>query len=242
MKTDTRECLSMVIKHQNENDFEKFITSLIHESAALIGQQKIEQHIELLAYRELGRHIKRHYTNYTIQELRKALIYGYQNDQTQGGSIYAQRLIFWIDKYHKEVWLPKNKHKIHNQPEMKSIAPKEITPQETILNNYRSWKRGLIGYSFVRVFQALDELGLKNDLWNNTVAWKFIYQAANKLKAEANENQLFKEFRNIEAKIKRIENGNIKTVSGDIIAEAKRLMVKELFENSSEDEIKMLIN
>ena len=56
------------------------------------------------------------------------------------------------------------------------------------------------------------------------------------------ENQLFKEFRNIEAKIKRIENGKIATVSGDIIAEAKRLMVKELFKTSSEDEIKMLID
>lgn len=225
-------------KHgQNFNDTAKL---LINYATASIGQKSIDPIIAKIGVEIVSDEIKRHYQKKDASFFKEAINYGAKKNDIS--SISGSVIIRWLEQYHKEVWLPKNKHKIHNQPEMKLIAPKEITPQEIILNNYRSWKNGLIGYSFVRVFQALDDLGLKNDLWNNTVAWKFIHQAANKLKSEASENQLFKEFRNIEAKIKRIENGKIATVSGDIIAEAKRLMVKELFKNSSEDEIKMLID
>lgn len=233
--------ITTTIKNLENSEMHLLTKEIYVQAMTLIGQKTPDEEIrQQYFYSELSKHINKKYLNYTKFQIREAITYGAEQDNT-GGSVYLQRVFHWLDKYHKEVWLPKNKHKIHNQPEMKTIAPKEITPQEIILNNYRSWKNGFIGYSFVRVFQALDDLGLKNDLWNNTVAWKFIYKAANKLKEEANQNQLFKEFRNMEAKIRQIENGKIATVSGDIIAEAKRLMVKELFENSSEDEIKMLI-
>lgn len=232
-----KESISETSKHgQNFNDTAKL---LINYATASIGQKSIDPIIAKIGVEIVSDEIKRHYQKKNASFFKEAIKYGAKKNDIS--SISGSVINRWLEQYHKEVWLPKNKHKIHNQPAIKTIAPKEITPQKIILSNYKSWKAGLIGYSFVRVFQALDDLGLKNDLWNNTVAWKFIYEAANKLKDEANQNQLFKEFRNMEAKIRQIENGKIATVSGDIIAEAKRLMVKELFENSSEDEIKMLI-
>lgn len=231
------ESISETSKHgQNFNDTAKL---LINYATASIGQKSIDPIIAKIGVEIVSDEIKRHYQKKDASFFKEAIKYGAKKNDIS--SISGSVITRWLEQYHKEVWLPKNKHKIHNQPENKLIAPKEITPQETILNNYRSWKRGLIGYSFVRVFQALDDLGLKNDLWDNTVAWKFIFKAANEMKDKANQSQLFKEFRNIEAKIKRIKKGDISTVSGDIIAEAKRLMVKKLFENSSEHEIKMLI-
>jgi len=234
--------MTLTIKNLEISEMHLLTKEIYVQAMTLIGQKTPDEEIrQQYFYQELAKQIQKKYSNYTKFQIREAITYGAEQDNT-GGSIYLQRAFHWLEKYHKEVWLPKNKHKIHNQPAMKTIAPKEITPQEIILSNYKSWKAGLIGYSFVRVFQALDDLGLKNDLWDNTVAWKFIYKAANEMKDKANQSQLFKEFRNIEAKIKRIKKGDISSVSGDIIAEAKRLMVKELFENSSEDEIKMLID
>lgn len=241
MKADLK-ILDLTIKNQNENDFKKFLTALIHEASGLIGQQKIEQHIEVIAFQQLGIHVKKYYSNYSVGDLRKALHYGYKNDQTQGGSIYAQRLIFWIDKYHKEVWLPKNKKDIHNQSnlENKMIAPKEITPQEFIISQFELYRAGKIGFLGTKVFEALDQLGLKNKIWNAEKSWEFIFKACESLKTKASSGNAFADYRNINEQCKRIVKGNIETVSMQILAETKRKMVKDLFKKfDSKDDVEM---
>lgn len=216
---------------------------LINYAAALIGQKSLDPIIAKVAVEIIEEEINLRYKNFQKEFFKSAINYGAKNTEVK--SISAQVLIQWLDKYHKEVWLPKNKKNIHNQSnlEKKMIAPKEITPQEFIISQFELYRTDKIGFLGTKVFEALDQLGLKNKIWNAEQSWEFIFKACESLKTKASSGNAFADYRNINDQCKRIVKGNIETVSLQILAETKRKMVKDLFKKfDSKDDVEMWLD
>jgi len=97
-------------KKNRDSLINNLLLELIHYYMKSIGQSinKDEQMVNI-TLTELSKYIFKHHLSYTMQEIREAFTYGRNNDQTQGGAIYAQRMIFWLKNYHNEVWLKKIK-------------------------------------------------------------------------------------------------------------------------------------
>jgi hypothetical protein len=88
------------IKEENQQFINNLLLELIHYYMKSIGQSinKDEQMVNI-TLTELSKYIFKHHLSYTMQEIREAFTYGRNNDQTQGGAIYAQRMIFWLKNY-----------------------------------------------------------------------------------------------------------------------------------------------
>lgn len=233
------------VKELQVSDLKEFCSSLYLEAMTIVGQKKPDDEVRIDYFvNHLSEHIKKYYSPLTKFEIREALKYGSRQDEV-GGSVYIQRVEFWLKKYFNEVWLPKNKKDIHNQSnlEKKMIAPKEITPQEFIISQFELYRTGKIGFLGTKVFEALDQLGLKNKIWNAEKSWEFIFKACESLKTKASSGNAFADYRNINDQCKKIVKGKIETVSLQILSETKRKMVKDLFKKfDSKDDVEMWLD
>ena len=225
--------ISILINEQNKNDFAKFITALVHESAGFIGQVKLEPHIEHIAVQEFGNHIQKKYKSYSVNEIRMGLKYGYKQDQTKGGSIYAQRLIFWLDSYHKDVWLKKNQQAIHNGTFNKPVEPEKrlATSRNVSLEFIKDQQRKHLNGEFAMLAACYETLDRMGKIQVSTEAkWNIVKRACKNLLKDNDElNDLFK-FRNLKKEVEAVEIGNNKTVTPRIKAECQRILVGDLFE------------
>ena len=168
-----------------------------------------------------------------MQEIREAFTYGRNNDQTQGGAIYAQRMIFWLKNYHNEVWLKKNKTAIHNGTFNKPVEPEKrlATSRNVSLEFIKDQQRKHLNGEFAMLaacYETLDRMG-KIQV-SIEAKWNIVKRACeNLLKEQEQLNDLFK-FRNVKKEVEAVEIGNNKTVTPRIKAECQRILVGDLFE------------
>ena len=83
------------------------LIKIINRLMISVGQFDVKSEVIQVTVEETLEDINKKLKHYPPQEIETALKYGRDNDQTQGGHIYAQRLILWLKKYHNEVWLKK---------------------------------------------------------------------------------------------------------------------------------------
>jgi len=197
-----------------------------------VGQFDVKSEVIQVTVEETLEYINKKLKHYTPQEIETALKYGRDNDQTQGGHIYAQRLILWLKKYHTEVWLKKNTQAIHNgtfnQPKKQErLATSKNVSDEFIEDQKRKYQNGE-PTALIPVYQTLERQGKFKDISNEEKWWTVEKAMSNLLEEEKELNDIFK-FRNLKAEIDSVVIGNSKTVSNRIKAECQRLMVIDYF-------------
>jgi hypothetical protein len=197
-----------------------------------VGQFDVKSEVIQVTVEETLEYINKKLKHYTPQEIETALKYGRDNDQTQGGHIYAQRLILWLKKYHTEVWLKKNTQAIHNgtfnQPKKQErLATSKNVSDEFIEDQKIKYQNGE-PTALIPVYQTLERQGKFKDISNEEKWWTVEKAMSNLLEEEKELNDIFK-FRNLKSEIEKVEIGNSKTVSNRIKAECQRLMVIDYF-------------
>ena len=197
-----------------------------------VGQFDVKSEVIQVTVEETLEYINKKLKHYTPQEIETALKYGRDNDQTQGGHIYAQRLILWLKKYHTEVWLKKNTQAIHNgtfnQPKKQErLATSKNVSDEFIEDQKRKYQNGE-PTALIPVYQTLERQGKFKDISNEEKWWTVEKAMSNLIEEEKELNDIFK-FRNLKSEIEKVEIGNSKTVSNRIKAECQRLMVIDYF-------------
>lgn len=197
-----------------------------------VGQFDVKSEVIQVTVEETLEYINKKLKHYTTKEIKTALKYGRDNDQTQGGHIYAQRLILWLKKYHNEVWLKKNTQAIHNgtfnQPKKQErLATSKNVSDEFIEDQKRKYQNGE-PTALIPVYQTLERQGKFKDISNEEKWWTVEKAMSNLLEEEKELNDIFK-FRNLKSEIEKVEIGKPETVSNRIKAECQRLMVIDYF-------------
>jgi len=208
------------------------LIKIINRLMISVGQFDVKSEVIQVTVEETLEYINKKLKHYTPQEIETALKYGRDNDQTQGGHIYAQRLILWLKKYHNEVWLKKNTQAIHNgtfnQPKKQErLATSKNVSDEFIEDQKRKYQNGE-PTALIPVYQTLERQGKFKDISNEEKWWTVEKAMSNLLEEEKELNDIFK-FRNLKAEIDSVVIGNSKTVSNRIKAECQRLMVIDYF-------------
>jgi hypothetical protein len=230
------------IKEENQQFINNLLLELIHYYMKSIGQSinKDEQMVNI-TLTELSKYIFKHHLSYTMQEIREAFTYGRNNDQTQGGAIYAQRMIFWLKNYHQEVWLKKNKTAIHNGtfnkplPESKRVGTSRNVSLEFIKDQQKKYHNGEVTM-LIACYDYLKSKGHFDWFYQNKKRqWEFVSKACESLLEPFNESSALTNIerslrQQIKNEIEKIQIGNWKTVSNRINAEVQRLMVADVFD------------
>jgi hypothetical protein len=222
------------IKEETPQFINNLLLELIHYYMKSIGQSinKDEQMVNI-TLTELSKYIFKHHLSYTMQEIREAFSYGRDNDQTQGGAIYAQRMIFWLKNYHQDIWLKKNKTAIHNGTFNKPVEPEKrlATSRNVSLEFIKDQQRKHLNGEFAMLAACYETLDRMGKIQVSTEAkWNIVKRACeNLLKEQEQLNDLFK-FRNVKKEVEAVEIGNNKTVTPRIKAECQRILVGDLFE------------
>lgn len=208
------------------------LIKIINRLMISVGQFDVKSEVIQVTVEETLEYINKKLKHYTPQEIETALKYGRDNDQTQGGHIYAQRLILWLKKYHNEVWLKKNTQAIHNgtfnQPKKQErVGTSKNVSDEFIEDQKRKYQNGE-PTTLIPVYQTLERQGKFKDISNEEKWWTVEKAMSNLLEEEKELNDIFK-FRNLKAEIDSVVIGNSKTVSNRIKAECQRLMVIDYF-------------
>lgn len=208
------------------------LIKIINRLMISVGQFDVKSEVIQVTVEETLEYINKKLKHYTPQEIETALKYGRDNDQTQGGHIYAQRLILWLKKYHTEVWLKKNTQAIHNgtfnQPKKQErLATSKNVSDEFIEDQKRKYQNGE-PTALIPVYQTLERQGKFKDISNEEKWWTVEKAMSNLIEEEKELNDIFK-FRNLKSEIEKVEIGNSKTVSNRIKAECQRLMVIDYF-------------
>ena len=208
------------------------LIKIINRLMISVGQFDVKSEVIQVTVEETLEYINKKLKHYTPQEIETALKYGRDNDQTQGGHIYAQRLILWLKKYHTEVWLKKNTQAIHNgtfnQPKKQErLGTSKNVSDEFIEDQKRKYQNGE-PTALIPVYQTLERQGKFKDISNEEKWWTVEKAMSNLLEEEKELNDIFK-FRNLKAEIDSVVIGNSKTVSNRIKAECQRLMVIDYF-------------
>ena len=208
------------------------LIKIINRLMISVGQFDVKSEVIQVTVEETLEYINKKLKHYTPQEIETALKYGRDNDQTQGGHIYAQRLILWLKKYHTEVWLKKNTQAIHNgtfnQPKKQErLGTSKNVSDEFIEDQKRKYQNGE-PTALIPVYQTLERQGKFKDISNEEKWWTVEKAMSNLLEEEKELNDIFK-FRNLKSEIDSVVIGNSKTVSNRIKAECQRLMVIDYF-------------
>lgn len=208
------------------------LIKIINRLMISVGQFDVKSEVIQVTVEETLEYINKKLKHYTPQEIETALKYGRDNDQTQGGHIYAQRLILWLKKYHNEVWLKKNTQAIHNgtfnQPKKQErLATSKNVSDEFIEDQKRKYQNGE-PTALIPVYQTLERQGKFKDISNEEKWWTVEKAMSNLLEEEKELNDIFK-FRNLKSEIEKVEIGKPETVSNRIKAECQRLMVIDYF-------------
>jgi len=220
--------LNWTIKETDDKDILYVSEMLYMESVNWVGQKKVDQddHVKLIAIKTLADYIKKHCKGYSVNEVRKALKYGLTHDKTQGGHIYAQRLIFWLKNYDQNE-RPKVKRKEQPKSKPKQIEKPKMTDQEFIIYQFNQFKQKKY-YQCVPTWAAMKRLKLHKEIYTDDEMWEFVLHAADKLLEEAKSgvNRFF--YRQIKEEKKQLDENQI--VSTRIQAEAARIAVENYFE------------
>lgn len=208
------------------------LIKIINRLMISVGQFDVKSEVIQVTVEETLEYINKKLKHYTPQEIETALKYGRDNDQTQGGHIYAQRLILWLKKYHTEVWLKKNTQAIHNgtfnQPKKQErLATSKNVSDEFIEDQKRKYQNGE-PTALIPVYQTLERQGKFKDISSEEKWWTVEKAMSNLLEEEKELNDIFK-FRNLKSEIEKVEIGKPETVSNRIKAECQRLMVIDYF-------------
>lgn len=218
-----------MIKSLQDNQIVDFSEMIVMEAAAMIGQREFTKEVKLIAIKDFGTYLKKNCRGWSLKEIREALKYGCNKDKTRGGSIFAQRLIQWIDDY-RHFERPKKALKSKEVSE----APKEIEqpkkgPIEIITDHYYWFKSGSMVWSPSMVLSKFYELGFE-DYWTNDQKWAFIFQSVENIKAESSMSSIASiAHRNLIRECNKIEKGKRNTVPPLVKSAAIRLMIIELF-------------
>ena len=208
------------------------LIKIINRLMISVGQFDVKSEVIQVTVEETLEYINKKLKHYTPQEIETALKYGRDNDQTQGGHIYAQRLILWLKKYHTEVWLKKNTQAIHNgtfnQPKKQErLGTSKNVSDEFIEDQKRKYQNGE-PTALIPVYQTLERQGKFKNISNEEKWWTVEKAMSNLIEEEKELNDIFK-FRNLKSEIDSVVIGNSKTVSNRIKAECQRLMVIDYF-------------
>ena len=208
------------------------LIKIINRLMISVGQFDVKSEVIQVTVEETLEYINKKLKHYTPKEIETALKYGRDNDQTQGGHIYAQRLILWLKKYHTEVWLKKNTQAIHNgtfnQPKKQErLATSKNVSDEFIEDQKRKYQNGE-PTALIPVYQTLERQGKFKDISSEEKWWTVEKAMSNLIEEEKELNDIFK-FRNLKSEIEKVEIGKPETVSNRIKAECQRLMVIDYF-------------
>lgn len=198
------------------------------EAVNWVGQKKVDEndHVKLMAIKTFADYIKVKCKGYTVNEIRKALKYGLSNDTTQGGHIYAQRLIFWLKNYDQNE-RPKIQRNRQPKKKLKALEKPKRTNKQIIDYQFSQWEKGLIWQPLL-AWKAIKKEKINRQYFTYEEELEFAKQAAENLykKSLTGLDRIY--HRNIKTEKKQFEEEGI--IGNQIAAEASRLVVTRIFE------------
>ena len=223
-----------LIKKTEEKEIKNLILELIYFYMKSVGQSNAYEEIVNITFLEFSDYILKKCQSYTPDELREGLRYGRDNDEQQGGGIHAQRLIFWMKKYHKDVWVKRHATSIANgkffgDKEPKQIAASKEVSLSFIKDQQKKYKKKEFALLAV-CYETLKNMG--HFKVNNQEKWAIVERAKESIIRQQNELQDIYKYKKAKNEMEAVIIGEQATVTGRVKAECHRIMVADLFKNT----------